>query len=81
MSPNIIVCGGAKGEWGLADHIFSLFRKIKSGMNPWLPGGKNGISYIQVNNKKVWLISISHPSARESYEKQYNEVISVFNLM
>jgi hypothetical protein len=69
---DVIIACGVYGEYGIADAIYSLFDE----KSEWFDGGANGSSIVDVNNKKVGLISSYHPAAIKIAKDKFNEIMT-----
>jgi len=71
FKPDLIITCGVYGEYGIADEICALFEKKPE----WFDGGANGSSIINIDNKKVGLISSYHPAAIKISKEKFNEIL------
>jgi uracil-DNA glycosylase len=72
FNPDVIITCGIWGEYGIADEIAKIFKMDTD----WLDGGANGATIINVNCKKVGLISMLHPAARANGKDEFNMLMS-----
>jgi len=79
INPNIIICGGVEGDYGLADEISKIFDPYNE--TKWLDGGANGIKKIKINNKNVWLVSANHPAVVKDMQSKYQQVMDLLKYL
>lgn len=73
IEPDLIICCGVSGKYGIADWIAKLFN---DNAIQWEDGGFNGVTIIDVNNKKTGVISSSHPAYPKSKKDLFSDIKS-----